>query len=169
MWFTKNWFGLGLFSAIIILGFTTFGNPSTKVTTVPAQIEHQSTCSANLVVCDNEEASTPGPKGTIKANTNDHPVVGSPAYDRILIIFHWEYMPEYHLAYCIDGWCPVVKAAAGGAYIGGGGAYYCPTNCYLKVANNDPYDPSFSLWQWWSARERKDGTLYDELTGRPSL
>ena len=156
----EHWFGLGLLTPIIIL---------TTYTIVHAQTDHMSTCTVNLQVCSNELSSTPGPNGIIRANVDDHPVANPPAFNRILIIFHWEYLPQYHFSYCHNGWCPVVKAAAGGSYIGGGGAYHCPFNCYLQVPNHDTYDPQFTLWEWWSARERSDGTIYDVMTGRPSL
>jgi hypothetical protein len=131
-------------------------------------IEHYSSCTATLAVCSNEHPSTPGPNGIVRANINDHPVAGNPAYNRIVILLHWE-PSTLQLPYCVRGYCPVVKAAAGGAYIGGGGVYHCPFDCYVETKNTDPYDPSFSLWQWWTARERSNGTIYDAMTGRPGL
>ena len=162
-WYLAIPFWLAIITAIIVL----IANPN-SIAHAQTSFDHMSTCSANLAVCFNESSSTPGPNGIIRANINDHPVASSPAYDRVIILLHWE-PSTLQFPYCVRGYCPVVKAAAGGAYSGGGGAYYCPLNCYIEAKNTDTYDPNFTRWLWWGARIHKDGTFYDAMVGYPSL
>lgn len=138
--------------------------------------EHTYACSANYAVCSNQFPSTPGPNGVIRVNINDgdlphnHP----PAYNRVAILLHWEpsafayqqratFGIPFGSSYCVNGWCPVVKAAIGGML------NHCATNCYLEYPNNDPYDPTFTRWEWWTAEIRKDGLIYNAMTGWPGL
>lgn len=138
--------------------------------------EHISSCTANVASCSNEYRSTPGPNGIIRANVNDGalPKTFTPAYNRVVIIFHWEPSPidfrqrgtfgiPLGKVYCLNGYCPVVKAAIGGDL------NHCQTNCYVQIPNTDAYDPTFARYEWWTARIDKSGNLFDQMTGWPTL
>lgn len=172
----EKWLAIPFWLAIltaIILQITPIHLPHIRLIDTT---DHISSCTSNVASCSNEYRSTPGPNGIIRANVNDGdlPKTFTPAYNRVVIILHWEpssinfrqrasFGIPLGKLYCVNGYCPVVKAAIGGDL------NHCLTNCYVQIPNTDPYDPTFALWSWWTARIDKNGHLFDEMTGWPNL
>lgn len=123
-------------------------------TTAHSQASERSTCSVNMRVCFNEIASTPGPHGMIRANTNDSfPTTGRPAYRRAILIFHADYDPDTRKYVWVlkaqAPWCVAVS------------------NCYVEWPTDDP-DPTFARTLWWGATLDSTNHVMQSAVGYPS-
>jgi hypothetical protein len=113
----------------------------------------QSTCTADIRVCFNEYASTPGPQGVIRANTDDStPTFGHSAFRRAILIFHLVHDPD------TGRWVPYLVAQAP----------WCVavSNCYVEWHTDDPLAMQLTLW--WGATFDNNNHVLVARVGYPS-
>jgi hypothetical protein len=113
----------------------------------------QSTCTADIRVCFSEYASTPGPHGVIRANTDDStPTFGQSAFRRAILIFHLVRDPDTGI------WVPYLVAQAP----------WCIaiSNCYVEWHTDDPL--AMQLTIWWGATFDNNNHVLVARVGYPS-
>lgn len=120
---------------------------------LPAPPSQQSTCTADIRVCFNEYASTAGPQGVIRANTDDStPTFGTSAFRRAILIFHLVRDPDTgkYVPYLVAQapWCIAVS------------------NCYVEWHTDDPQAMSLTLW--WGATFDNNNHVLVARVGYPT-